>query len=80
VVGFAAETEHVVAHARTKLARKGCDLIVANDVSPETGIMGGARNAVHLVTAETVEDWPDLPKEEVARRLVARCAEMLAGR
>jgi len=79
VVGFAAETERVVAHAQDKLARKGCDLIVANDVSPASGVMGGARNAVHLVTREGVEDWPDLDKEEVARRLVARFADMLAG-
>jgi phosphopantothenoylcysteine decarboxylase/phosphopantothenate--cysteine ligase len=71
VVGFAAETENVIAHAKAKLARKGCDLIVANDVSPATGIMGGARNRVHIVTRDEVEDWPDLGKEEVARRLVS---------
>jgi len=76
VVGFAAETEHVVEHARTKLARKGCDWIVANDVSGD--VMGGAENAVHLVRASGVEDWPRLPKEEVARRLAARIAEELA--
>ncbi|WP_375459066.1 phosphopantothenoylcysteine decarboxylase [uncultured Enterovirga sp.] len=78
VVGFAAETERVIEHARAKLARKGCDLIVANDVTPATGIMGGARNTVHLVTADAVEDWPELDKEEVARRLIARLREMLA--
>src|SRR4051794_12165032 len=76
VVGFAAETEAVVDHARQKLARKGCDLIVANDVSPATGVMGGERNTVHLVTPEGVETWPTLDKDEVARRLVAH----LAGR
>ncbi|TDR87275.1 phosphopantothenoylcysteine decarboxylase [Enterovirga rhinocerotis] len=76
VVGFAAETERVIEHAQAKLARKGCDLIVANDVSPGTGIMGGAENAVHLVTAAGVESWPSLGKEEVARRLVARFAEL----
>ena len=73
VVGFAAETEHVVEHAQAKLARKGCDWIVANDVSGD--VMGGAENAVHLVTAAGVEDWPRLPKGEVARRLAARIAE-----
>ncbi|WP_430450237.1 bifunctional phosphopantothenoylcysteine decarboxylase/phosphopantothenate--cysteine ligase CoaBC [Rhodophyticola sp.] len=77
VVGFAAETEDVVAHARAKLDRKGCDWIVANDVSPETGIMGGAENAVHLVTATGVEDWPRMAKGEVARRLAARIATEL---
>jgi phosphopantothenoylcysteine decarboxylase/phosphopantothenate--cysteine ligase len=76
VVGFAAETEHVVPHARDKLARKGCDWIVANDVSGD--VMGGAENAVHLVTASGVEDWPRAPKEEVAARLAARIAEALA--
>lgn len=74
VVGFAAETEAVIEHARAKLARKGCDIIVANDVSPETGVMGGDRNTVHLVSPETVETWPDLPKSEVARRLIASLA------
>jgi phosphopantothenoylcysteine decarboxylase / phosphopantothenate---cysteine ligase len=74
VVGFAAETQDVIAHAQAKLARKGCDLIIANDVSPETGIMGGAGNTVHLVTAGSVESWPHLPKAEVAARLVARLA------
>jgi phosphopantothenoylcysteine decarboxylase/phosphopantothenate--cysteine ligase len=76
VIGFAAETEHVVAHARDKLARKGCDWIVANDVSGD--VMGGAENAVHLVTAEAVEEWPRMPKEQVAARLAARIAEQLA--
>lgn len=76
VVGFAAETEHVVTHAQQKLARKGCDWIVANDVSGD--VMGGAENAVHLVTAAGVEDWPRAPKEEVAARLAARVAEALA--
>jgi phosphopantothenoylcysteine decarboxylase/phosphopantothenate--cysteine ligase len=75
VVGFAAETENVVPNAIAKRARKGCDWIVANDVSGD--VMGGAENAVHLVTATGVEDWPRLPKEEVARRLAARMAEAL---
>jgi phosphopantothenoylcysteine decarboxylase/phosphopantothenate--cysteine ligase len=77
VVGFAAETEHVVEHAKAKLARKGCDVIVANDVSPETGVMGGDRNRVHVVTSRGVEDWPDLSKEEVAARLAAMIAARL---
>jgi phosphopantothenoylcysteine decarboxylase/phosphopantothenate--cysteine ligase len=76
VVGFAAETENVVENARLKLARKGCDLIVANDVTPDLGVMGGEDNTVLLVTADKVETWPTLDKEEVARRLVARLAEM----
>ena len=76
VVGFAAETENVVEHARQKLARKGCDLIVANDVSPATGVMGGERNTVHLVTATEVETWPTMGKDEVARKLVGRLGEI----
>jgi len=80
VVGFAAETDNVVEHARQKLARKGCDLIVANDVAPGTGVMGGARNTVHLVTREAVETWPTLAKDEVARRLVDRLAAMAAAK
>jgi phosphopantothenoylcysteine decarboxylase/phosphopantothenate--cysteine ligase len=75
VVGFAAETEAVVANAAAKRERKRCDWIVANDVSGD--VMGGAENAVHLVTAAGVEDWPRMPKEEVARRLAARIAEAL---
>ena len=78
VVGFAAETEQVIDHARAKLKKKGCDLIVANDVSPATGIMGGDRNTVHLVGPETLETWPDLPKTEVARRLIAALAEKVS--
>jgi len=80
MVGFAAETEHVVEHARQKLAKKGCDLIVANDVSVGTGVMGGDRNTVHLVGASGVETWPTLSKSEVARRLVARLGDMVKGR
>jgi len=77
VIGFAAETEHVIANARAKRERKGCDWIVANDVSPSTGIMGGDRNTVHLVTGEGVESWPDEAKDNVAARLVARIATAL---
>ena len=79
VVGFAAETEHVVDHATAKRARKGCDWIVANDVSADTGIMGGAENAVTLITGEGAETWPRLPKPEVARRLALRLAEALSA-
>jgi phosphopantothenoylcysteine decarboxylase/phosphopantothenate--cysteine ligase len=80
VVGFAAETEDVVAQAQEKRARKGCDWIVANDVSPGTGIMGGEKNTVHLVTANTTEDWPEMNKKEVGLRLAARIAETLKGK
>jgi len=77
VVGFAAETENLLANAATKLAKKGADLIVANDVSPQTGIMGGDRNTVRIVEASGVTDWPDLPKDEVAKKLVELIAERL---
>ena len=72
VIGFAAETEHVVEHARKKLKSKGADWIVANDVSPETGVMGGLRNTVHLVTSKGVESWPEMSKDEVADAIVQR--------
>ncbi|GEO17083.1 bifunctional phosphopantothenoylcysteine decarboxylase/phosphopantothenate--cysteine ligase CoaBC [Microvirga aerophila] len=77
MVGFAAETEHVIEHAKQKLAKKGCDLIVANDVSTETGVMGGDRNTVHLVTAGGVETWPTLSKTDVARKLVERLGKLV---
>ena len=77
VVGFAAETEHVVKHATEKLARKNCDLIVANDVSAESGVFGGDRNRVHLVTRDGVENWPEMTKREVAQRLMDRLSAML---
>ncbi|MDR7036316.1 phosphopantothenoylcysteine decarboxylase/phosphopantothenate--cysteine ligase [Methylobacterium sp. BE186] len=80
VVGFAAETDTVVDYARAKIARKGCDLIVANDVSPAGGVMGGQRNTVHLVSRDgSVETWPTLDKDEVARRLVEVFARMLTA-
>jgi phosphopantothenoylcysteine decarboxylase / phosphopantothenate---cysteine ligase len=79
VVGFAAETDDIVANARAKLAKKGCDLIVANDVSPESGVMGGDINSVHLVSASGVESWPPQAKDDVARRLVERIAAALDG-
>ncbi|GAN76658.1 phosphopantothenoylcysteine synthase [Acidisphaera rubrifaciens HS-AP3] len=78
VVGFAAETDDVEANAAAKRVRKGADWIVANDVSPATGIMGGAENAVSIVSADGIEEWPRLPKDEVARRLARRIAAALA--
>ncbi|MFZ7091559.1 bifunctional phosphopantothenoylcysteine decarboxylase/phosphopantothenate--cysteine ligase CoaBC [Primorskyibacter sp. 2E233] len=77
VVGFAAETDDVVAHATAKRKRKGCDWILANDVSPETGIMGGSENAVVLISDSGAEEWPRMGKSEVARRLAERIAEAL---
>ena len=77
VVGFAAETENVIANAQAKLARKGCDWIVANDVSPDTETFAGDANTVHLVTADSVEDWPRLSKAEVGERLADRIADAL---
>jgi phosphopantothenoylcysteine decarboxylase/phosphopantothenate--cysteine ligase len=74
VIGFAAETETVVDHARDKLERKGCDWILANDVAPASGTFGGAHNTVHLISETGVESWPRLTKDEVARRLVGRIA------
>ena len=79
VVGFAAETEKVIEHAREKLARKGCDFIVANDVSPASGVFGGERNAVHVVTLDAVVSWPEADKDAVARALIAHIATLLAG-
>ncbi|MEQ9386940.1 bifunctional phosphopantothenoylcysteine decarboxylase/phosphopantothenate--cysteine ligase CoaBC [Marinovum algicola] len=77
VVGFAAETNDVVENATAKRARKGCDWIVANDVRPETGIMGGAENAVTLITSEGAEAWPRMGKRAVAERLAERLAAAL---
>ena len=78
VIGFAAETDDLMANARAKLTRKNADWIVANDVSPETGIMGGVENAVHIVSAAGIEAWPRLSKDDVARRLARRIAGALA--
>jgi phosphopantothenoylcysteine decarboxylase/phosphopantothenate--cysteine ligase len=77
VVGFAAETDDVLAHARKKLDAKGCDMIVANDVSPSRGIMGGDKNTIHIVTRDGIDSWPTLDKHEVARRLIARLVREL---
>jgi phosphopantothenoylcysteine decarboxylase/phosphopantothenate--cysteine ligase len=78
VVGFAAETEKLIEHAREKRAKKGCDWILANDVSAEAGTFGGDANTVHLVDADGVEDWPALSKREVAARLAGRIAQFFA--
>ena len=75
VIGFAAETEKVVEHAIAKRKRKGCDWIVANDVSPESGVMGGDLNTVHIIRADGQEDWPQLPKQAVAERLAQSVAD-----
>lgn len=78
VIGFAAETEDVIAHATRKLKSKGCDWIVANDVSPASGVMGGQRNTVHIISREGVDSWPEMDKVEVAGRLVEEAAAWLA--
>jgi phosphopantothenoylcysteine decarboxylase / phosphopantothenate---cysteine ligase len=77
VVGFAAETDNLIANAIDKRKRKGCDWIVANDVSPSTGTFGGERNTVHLISEQGVEDWPTLAKDDVAARLAERIAQHL---
>lgn len=77
VVGFAAETEHVIPHAQAKLARKACDLILANDVSPAQGVMGGIENSVHLVSQGKVDSWPKMSKERVAEKLIDHLAHLL---
>ncbi len=79
VIGFAAETENVIEFAQAKRARKGCDLIVANDVSSATGIMGGDYNEVHLVAEDSVVSWPKMEKAAVAERLAEKIAELLKG-
>ncbi|MGG2477591.1 phosphopantothenoylcysteine decarboxylase, partial [Rhizobium sp. BR5] len=78
VVGFAAETQDVEKNGRAKLKRKGADYIVANDVSAETGIMGGDRNSVKIISADGLEVWPDLDKADVAKRLATLIAEKLS--
>ncbi|WP_298260671.1 bifunctional phosphopantothenoylcysteine decarboxylase/phosphopantothenate--cysteine ligase CoaBC [uncultured Litoreibacter sp.] len=77
VVGFAAETDDVIANATAKRKRKGCDWIVANDVSPETGIMGGTENAVTVISDREAETWPRLSKEQTAAKIAAKIAEVL---
>jgi len=78
-VGFAAETENIPGYAAAKLRDKGCDWIVANDVSLRTGVMGGDRNRVSIFDDAGQEDWPDLSKQEVAERLAARIATCLTS-
>ena len=77
VIGFAAETENVVAQALKKLESKGCDWIIANDVSPEGGVFGGNKNTVHLISRSEVQSWPEMSKEEVAGRLMQTAAQWL---
>ena len=77
VVGFAAETEHVIDNATSKRLRKGCDWIVANDVTPQTGIMGGTHNKITLIDKAGAETWDEMPKIDVARRLAQRIADAL---
>ncbi len=80
VVGFAAETENIVENARKKRRAKGCDWVLANDVSPGAGLFGGDANTIHLITCEGAEDWPRLTKDDVARRLATRIAEWFETR
>ena len=77
IVGFAAETENIIANAKAKLTSKGCDWIVANNVSFNTGTFCGDTNKVHLVTASGVEEWPELSKADVGMRIAERIAETL---
>jgi phosphopantothenoylcysteine decarboxylase / phosphopantothenate---cysteine ligase len=77
VVGFAAETEKVLDHAKAKLAKKGCDLIVANDVSPEGGVFGSDKNTVHLVSVQGIESWPQMSKQDVAEKLMQKLVALL---
>jgi phosphopantothenoylcysteine decarboxylase / phosphopantothenate---cysteine ligase len=80
VIGFAAETENVVGNAQAKRAKKGCDWILANDVSPASGVFGGDTNTIHLIDGTGVEDWPALPKREVGDRLARRIAAFFAAK
>jgi phosphopantothenoylcysteine decarboxylase/phosphopantothenate--cysteine ligase len=80
VIGFAAETDDIVANARAKRVRKRCDWILANDVSPGTDTFGGDRNTIHLVDADGIEDWPVMTKREVAARLTERIARYIGVR
>jgi phosphopantothenoylcysteine decarboxylase/phosphopantothenate--cysteine ligase len=84
VIGFAAETEHLIDNAKAKIKRKGCDWILANDVSPATGVMGGDRNTIHLLTREggdiEVDSWPVMTKEQVAIELVSRIAKQVGAK
>jgi phosphopantothenoylcysteine decarboxylase/phosphopantothenate--cysteine ligase len=79
VIGFAAETQNLLANAREKLKKKGADIIVANDVSHEGGVMGGDRNEVKIVTTTGIEEWPRMDKDAVSRRLAELVARRLAS-
>ena len=78
LIGFAAETQNIAEHAQAKLAKKGADWIVANDVSGD--VMGGETNAIHIVTASGIESWDDLPKDAVAGKLIEKVADALSVR
>jgi phosphopantothenoylcysteine decarboxylase/phosphopantothenate--cysteine ligase len=78
MVGFAAETENLIENAKAKRLRKGCDWILANDVTATSGTFGGDSNTIHLIDAAGVEDWPPLSKRDVADRLAGRVADFLA--
>jgi phosphopantothenoylcysteine decarboxylase / phosphopantothenate---cysteine ligase len=80
VIGFAAETQDVLGYAKKKLKSKRADWIIANDVSPSSGVMGGENNTVHVVTASGIESWPEMSKAKVARKIMARAAEQLQGK
>jgi phosphopantothenoylcysteine decarboxylase/phosphopantothenate--cysteine ligase len=80
VIGFAAETDDVIANATAKRVRKQCDWIVANDVSPETGIMGGDENLVTVISEHGVETWPRMRKDQVAQKLVEKITSALKDR
>ena len=80
VIGFAAETENVVANAQAKRRKKGCDWILANDVSPASGVFGGESNTIHLVDGSGVEDWPAMSKRDVGDRLARRIAAFFAAK
>jgi phosphopantothenoylcysteine decarboxylase / phosphopantothenate---cysteine ligase len=79
VIGFAAETDELIANAKAKLAKKACDWILANDVSAASGVMGGDTNTIHLISADGVESWPPQSKDDVARMLIERIVKALQG-
>ena len=80
VIGFAAETQNVIEVAKAKRIAKGCDWIVANNVAHARSVMGGERNAIHLVMEDKIEDWPEMTKQQVAEKLIARVVEHLNAR
>jgi phosphopantothenoylcysteine decarboxylase/phosphopantothenate--cysteine ligase len=80
IIGFAAETQNVIEAAKAKRVAKGCDWIIANDVAHARGVMGGDKNAIHLVMENGVEDWPEMTKQQVAEKLISRIAEHLIAK